>query len=180
MLLWRRYWYNVKDGVKVVLTDRSLREKIRKALESQKPKTVTVLSSLLAVQDDVGYIPKEAVQETAIFTKKTINEVWGIASFYKNFHFSPPGKHVVEVCWGPACHIKGAMRSIKEIVETLGLRGEGDTADGEVSLRFNTCLGACAQGPVVSVDHNLIGRVSPERAQSLVEKLGFNNGSARG
>ena len=171
---------NVKDGVKVVLTDRGLREQIRKALDSQKPKTVTVLSSLLAVQDEVGYVPKAAVQEIAIFTKKTINEVWGVASFYKNFHFSPPGNHVVEVCWGPACHIKGAMRSIKEILETLGIKGEGDTPDGEVSFRFNTCLGACAQGPVISIDHNLVGRINPERARLLVEKLGFSNGSARG
>ena len=60
-----------------------------------------MLSSLLAAQDELGYLPDEAIEEVATFTESTINEVWGVASFYTNFRFTPPGEHVVEVCWGP-------------------------------------------------------------------------------
>ena len=66
-----------------------------------------MLSSLLAAQDELGYLPDEAIEEVATFTESTINEVWGVASFYTNFRFTPPGEHVVEVCWGPTCHLEG-------------------------------------------------------------------------
>ena len=141
-----------------------LRERISGALHSQQQSTVTVLSSLLAVQDELGYIPNEAMSDVATLTGSTVNDVWGVASFYTNFRFTPPGARVIELCWGPSCHVLGAMGVIKAVLESQGLKGEGDTPDGGVSVRFNTCLGACAQGPVMSVDHRLVGRLTPERA----------------
>jgi NADH:ubiquinone oxidoreductase subunit E len=156
-----------------------LRERIAGALASQKQATVTPLSSLLAVQDELGYIPEEAIQEVASFTHSTINDVWGVASFYTNFRFTPPSPHQVELCWGPSCHVQGAMETIGAVLETLGLEGEGDTADGKVSVRFNTCLGACSQGPVISVDHNLLGKLSPERAQEAVRFSADGGGEHR-
>ena len=152
-------------------TAESLRERINRALSSQKQKTVTVLSSLLAVEDELGYIPEEAVEEVSRFNKATINDVWGVASFYTNFQFQPPGRHRVEVCWGPTCHVLGAMNVIDEVLKGLDLPGEGTTADGAVSLRFNTCLGACANGPVISVDHHFIGRVAPLRAGEMAREV---------
>ena len=85
-----------------------LRERIRSAMSSQTQTTITVLSCLLAVQDALGYLPDEALEEVASRMDKTINEVWGVASFYTNFRFTPPGDRVVEVCWGPTCHLLGA------------------------------------------------------------------------
>ena len=134
-----------------------LREQVKGALANQTARTVTVLSCLLAVEDEMGYIPQEAIEEVATFTDSTVNDVWGVASFYTNFRFTPPGEHVVEVCWGPTCHLLGAMELLKSVLQTLGLSEEGDTPDGKVSLKYNTCLGACAQGPVVRVDEKIIG-----------------------
>ncbi len=148
-----------------------LKERISKALNSQEQATVTPLSSLLAVQDELGYIPEEAIEEVASFTHSTINDVWGVASFYTNFSFAPSNAHTVELCWGPSCHVLGAMRVVKEVLDSLGLQGEGDTPDGKVTVRFNTCLGACAQGPVISVDHELMGRLSPDRVREVVNQL---------
>ena len=152
-------------------TAESLRQRVNRALNSQKPKTITVLSCLLAVEDELGYIPQEAAEEVARFTDSTINDVWGVASFYTNFQFQPPGRHRVEVCWGPTCHVLGAMGAIGEVLKSLDLSGEGTTDDGAISLRYNTCLGACANGPVMSVDHHLIGRITPERAAQIVGEL---------
>ncbi len=133
--------------------------------------TVTVLSSLLAIEDSIGYIPSEAIEEVADFTNSTINDVWGVASFYTNFRFTPPGEHVVEVCWGPSCHILGSQRIIKEVLETLGLSREGDTEDSKFTFKYNTCLAACGQAPVISIDHQLMGRMTAEQAKERILNL---------
>ena len=145
-----------------------LRARVRNVLRSQEQRTVTTLSSLLAVQDEFGYIPDEGIEEVAGFTGSTINDVWGVASFYANFRFNPPSTHTVELCWGASCHVRGAMPVIGAVLEAIGLPGEGDCEDGQVSVRFNTCLGACSQAPVISVDHGLIGGLTPNSARRAV------------
>ena len=148
-----------------------LRERVRYALESQKRPTVTVLSSLLAAHDELGYLPDESVEEVAAFTEASINDVWGVASFYTNFRFAPPSDLIMEVCWGPTCHLVGASDVIERVQRELGLTGEGDTSDNKVTLKYNTCLGACSQAPVVSVNHHLKGRVTPDSAGEMVASL---------
>lgn len=145
-----------------------LKQRIVRAIHDQSQPTVTILSSLLAVEDEIGYIPKVAVEEVAALTGTTINDVWAVASFYPNFRFNPPCEHRVEICWGPSCHLMGAMPMIQAVLDGAGLDDEGDTPDGRLSVRYNTCLGACAQAPVVSVDHHLMGRLSPEAAWARV------------
>jgi NADH-quinone oxidoreductase subunit E len=130
-----------------------------------------VLSSLLAAQDELRYIPEEAIEEVASLMDTTINEVWGVATYYTNFRFSPPGLHTVEICWGPTCHLEGAANIIKSVLGQLDLEGEGEAADNTVSFKFNTCLGACSRAPLMSVDHHLIGQVTPESAVEIVGRL---------
>ena len=148
-----------------------VRARIREAITSQKRATVTVLSSLLAAQDELGYLPDVAIDEIAVFSDTTINEVWGVASFYTNFRFTPPGKHLVEVCWGPTCHLQGAPHIVKAVLDSLGITGEGETEDRTVSLKYNTCLGGCTQAPLMSIDHQLIGRLNPDSASNAVAGL---------
>lgn len=148
-----------------------LREQIRQALNAQKQPTITVLSSLIAVQDAIHYLPDEAINETATFCGSTINEVWSVASFYTNFRFTPPGEKTLDVCWGPSCHLVGAQQVLDSVHEALELKEEGTTADGKVTLKYNTCLGACAQGPCIAIDHHLIGRQTPESAATVARDL---------
>ncbi|MCH8817520.1 MAG: NAD(P)H-dependent oxidoreductase subunit E [Chloroflexi bacterium] len=148
-----------------------LRTRSRTALRSQQQPTVTVLSSLLAVQDELHYIPDEAIEETATHVKATINDVWSVASFYTNFRFTPPGEHTIDVCWGPSCHLNGAQDVIERVHAELGVDGEGETADGKLTLRYSTCLGACALAPVIAVDHHMKGRMSPDSAAAVVVEL---------
>ncbi|MCH7907094.1 MAG: NAD(P)H-dependent oxidoreductase subunit E [Chloroflexi bacterium] len=148
-----------------------LRTRSRTALRSQQQPTVTVLSSLLAVQDELHYIPDEAIEETATHVKATINDVWSVASFYTNFRFTPPGEHTIDVCWGPSCHLNGAQDVIERVHTELGVDGEGETADGKLTLRYSTCLGACALAPVIAVDHHMKGRMSPDSAAAVVVEL---------
>ena len=99
----------------------ALRARIRAAIGSQTKSNINVLSSLHAVLDDMGYIPQEAIEEVADYMRATINEVWGVASFYTNFRFTPPGENVVEICWGPTCHLLGAPEILDAVQGRLGL-----------------------------------------------------------
>ena len=159
------------QGVSLTPDPNELRTRAAQAIASQSQPTVTVLSSLLAVEEELGYIPKEAVEAVAEHTNSTINDVWGVASFYPNFRFSPPSRTQVEVCWGTSCHIMGASRIAQAAMRALGLQAEGDTPDGEFGLRFNTCLGACAQAPVASIGHQLKGRLTPAGTEQLLRDL---------
>ena len=148
-----------------------LKQRIEKAVHCQPQTTVTILSSLLAVEDELGYIPREAVEEVAEFNRATINDVWAVVSFYPNFRTIPPCEHKVEICWGPSCHLVGAMPVVAAVLEAAGLKDEGDTPDGRLTVRYNTCLGACALAPVMSVDHQLVGRVTPQKGSALVSAV---------
>lgn len=163
------------------MTEDALRARIVRAVTQQPQPTVTVLSSLLAVEDELGWIPPEAIEEVAARQAVTTNDVWAVASFYPNFHFTPPGAHVFEVCWGPTCHLMGAQRLLDRVHDALGLSGEGDTSDGAVTLRYNTCLGACSQAPVVSADHHLHGRTNADAVETLITGLraSAHNGGGR-
>ena len=145
-----------------------LKQQIREAVHNQPQRNITILSSLLAVEDRLHYIPREAVEEVAAFNRATINDVWAVVSFYPNFRTDPPCQHRIEVCWGPSCHLMGAMPVIAAVLAAAGLPEEGDTPDGKLTVRYNTCLGACAQAPVMSVDHQLAGRLTPEGAAQRV------------
>jgi NADH-quinone oxidoreductase subunit E len=149
----------------------SLREQAREAVANQPYTTVTILSSLLAAQDALRYLPPEALDVVATHTGASINEVWGIASFYPNFRFTPPGDHVVEVCWGPTCHLMGSQPLLQGLLANLGLATEGETEDKAVTLKLNTCLGACPHAPVMSFDHHLAGPMDLETAEERLSQL---------
>ena len=148
--------------------DDATRSLISDAVNNQPQSTVTVLSSLLAVEDAIGYIPREAVETVALRMDATVNDVWAVATFYPNFRFEPPTEHRIEVCWGPSCHVMGATAVIAAAQDALDLPGEGDTPDGKATLRYNTCLGACAHAPVMAVDHHLAGRITPDSVRAKI------------
>ena len=148
-----------------------LEQRIDRAVRGQAQPTVTILSSLLAVADELHYIPREAVERVAEFTGATVNDVWAVASFYPNFRFRPPAARQVEVCWGASCHLMGAMGVMQSALAAAGLEDEGERPDHRLSVRLNTCLGACSQAPVMAFDHHLAGRVTPDTAARRVSEL---------
>lgn len=148
-----------------------LREMVKNAIKSQKQLTQTVLSSLLAVQGSISYIPDVAIEEIASFCGTTINDVWSVASFYTNFRFTPPGNTILDICWGPTCHLMGAQEILRSAQETLDVEGEETTDDGEITLRYSTCLGACAQAPVIGLNHHLKGRSTPKSVSRIISGL---------
>ena len=143
---------------------------ILEVVKKQPSKTHTVLSSLLAIHNEYHYISDSAIKVIASYTKKTSNDVYGVASFYTNFRFTPPGDITLDVCWGPSCHLVGSQNLLKEVHDLLGISTEGETKDGKVTLRYSTCLGACAQGPVFAIDHKLFGKATIDKIKNEISE----------
>ena len=80
-------------------------------------------------------------------------------------------KKTLDVCWGPSCHINGAQNLINQAHEQLGIKGEGESDDNKVTLRYSTCLGACAQSPVFAIDHKMYGKLDKNKLDSMIKEL---------
>lgn len=144
--------------------------KIKAILETQRGRTITALSSLIAIQNALGYLPPESMEEVASFTGVSVNDVWGVATFYTHFRLEPPLKHAVEVCWGPSCHLRGGDKVMENFKKMLDVQGD-KSASGDVSFKGSSCLAACQQAPVIMANEELVGNVKPEQVQDMVNNL---------
>ncbi len=150
-----------------------MRDRISQALQRQDKDEVTVLSSLIEVQEELGYLPPESMPMVAEFTRASVNDVYGVATFYTHFRFTPPGAHTIEVCWGLSCHAMGASEIMQAVKEELGLEEEGTTPDSKFTWKRVACAAACSQGPVAILDEKVRGRLTP---QSVVDLMHGTNG----
>ena len=123
---------------------------------------------LHAVQNALGFVPKDAVPVIAKELNLSIAEVHGVVTFYHYFRQEPGGRHVVHLCRAEACQSVGAVELEAHAKQTLGIDFHGTTADGAISLEPVYCLGNCALGPSVMIDNRLQGRVSAKRFDELM------------
>ena len=132
-------------------------------------------SSLLHVLQDVqarfSYLPEKTLRRVSRKLDITITEVYGAASFYKAFSLEPRGQHIIQVCLGTACHVRGAPRVLDELQRRLKIEPRQTTKDGLFTLDTVNCLGACAQGPIVTVDGRFYGKMSPSKVAGLLNSL---------
>lgn len=131
-------------------------------------------SRLIAVlhkaQQIYGYLPREVMDTIAEEMGIPTAHIWGVATFYHYFNLQPPGKHVISVCLGTACYVKGADRILETIKEHLGIEIGQVTPDGLFSLQGARCLGACGLAPVVMIDEKIHGRLTPEKMVRIIEQ----------
>jgi formate dehydrogenase subunit gamma len=127
-----------------------------------------LLPLLHAVQDELGYIPREAVARIAEALNLSRAEVHGVVSFYHYFRQHAPGRHVLRLCRAEACQAMGCELTEAHARNQLGIDYEGTTADGQFTLEAAYCLGNCAAGPSLMIDDRLFGRVTPQRLDALL------------
>jgi formate dehydrogenase subunit gamma len=126
---------------------------------------------LHAIQEKLGFVPKDAVPIVANQLNLSIAEVHGVVTFYHYFLREQPGRHVVHVCRAEACQALGSQALEAHVKKTLGIDYHGTTIDGAITLEPVYCLGNCALGPSIMIDEQLKGRVSPARFDSLMAPL---------
>jgi len=120
----------------------------------------SLIPLLQGAQDKDGYISSEKVEEIAEYLRMTESQIYGVASFYSQFRFTPPGKHSISVCLGTACHVSGGETLLKTIERDLEVSPGECTADGKFDLNRVACLGCCALAPVVKVDDEIYSNVN--------------------
>lgn len=140
--------------------------KVLEAIARYNQQGTGLIALLERIQTMYGYLPKNALLTVAEETSHSFAEIYGVATFYSSFNLEPCGKHLVNVCLGTACHVRGAPEVAKEFEKQLGVQPGKKTEDGEFTQKNVNCLGACALGPIVVVD----GRYHPHFRTSLVKK----------
>ncbi len=130
----------------------------------------SVISVLRECQDVVGYLPVELIDYISHGLNLSRSEVYGVASFYALFSFEPKGRHLIKVCMGTACYVKGIKEAISRIENKFGLKQGGVSEDRRFSLEAVRCLGACGLAPVVVVDQDTYGGVKADKVIETLEK----------
>ncbi|HOX08944.1 MAG TPA: NAD(P)H-dependent oxidoreductase subunit E [Planctomycetota bacterium] len=143
-------------------------EDIQKIAERAGPGGL--IAVLEQVQDKYGYLPPEALRLVADKTGRPLADVFGVATFYRSFRLEPRGRHMISVCLGTACHVRGAPAIAEEFERQLATRPGGTTPDGEFSFETVNCLGACALGPIVVVDGRYFSNVKPSQVAGILAK----------
>lgn len=116
---------------------------------------------LQKAQGVYGYLPKPVLETIAKELKLTTAEVFGVVTFYAQFHLNPRGKHIIRVCQGTACHVRGGAKILEAVADHLKIKPGETTRDLEFTLETVACLGACGLAPVMMVDDNTHGRLTP-------------------
>ncbi len=151
-----------------ILKNSDTKATVDKIIDAAKEKRGGLMVVLNETQRAVGYLPKELQTYIAKRMGVAPSVVYGVVSFYSFFTMIPRGKHLVKVCMGTACYVKGAGRLLDEVSETLKIKVGETTADGMYTLEACRCLGVCSQAPAVMVDDDVVGKVT---LKSFIETL---------
>ena len=128
-----------------------------------------LISLLQAIQKRDGYLSQELLRQAAYFLKVSENTVYGVASFYSQFRFHPPGQNLVRVCMGTACHVQGGKQLSEEIEKILSIGSGETTPDGQFEFQEVACLGCCAQASVVEMNGRIYGKMTPTLLREVMK-----------
>jgi len=129
-----------------------------------------LLPILHKIHAKYGYLPKEALQEVSRQLLIPLAEVFGSATFYAQFKLHKPGKFIIQVCMGTACHVRGAPGVLHALETNLGIKVGETTPDGLFTIEVARCFGACALAPVVKVNEDIYGNVTPKDIPKILAK----------
>ncbi len=122
------------------------------------------------VQCEFNWLPPEAMRHVARKLEMPLIDVYGVATFYRSFSLTPRGKHIGTVCLGTACHVRGGQRIVDEVTRELGIGPGETTEDMSFTLETVNCLGCCAIGPILVLDGEYHGEMTPQRSLALIRK----------
>ena len=125
---------------------------------------------LQKAQDIYGYLPIEVQKMIADGLGIPLEEVYGVSTFYSQFALNPKGEYKVSVCLGTACYVKGSGDVFDKLQQTLGIKGGECTPDGKFSLEACRCIGACGLAPVITINDDVYGRLTPDDIPGILEK----------
>lgn len=139
-------------------------------LARHKGERGALIPILQEVQNVYGYLPQDAITEIATVLKMPATDIYGVATFYAQFHLKPRGRHVVRVCQGTACHVRGAAKILAAVEKELGIVPGETTADLRFTLEPVACLGCCGLAPVMMINEDTHGRLTADNVADILAK----------
>lgn len=146
-------------------------EKMEDVLSRYADKEGALITILQQAQDIYGYLPVELLNYIALRTGNKPAKVLGVATFYAQFRLAPMGKYLIMLCKGTACHVNGANAIEEAICDTLGIQEGETTADGLFTLNNVACLGCCSLSPVMMINGETYGTLTPDKARSILASI---------
>ena len=125
---------------------------------------------LQGAQDIFGCVPMDVQKYVAQALHVTLSEVYGVATFYSQFSLQPKGEYLISVCLGTACYVKGSQKVLDKLSEVLNVPVGGTTPDGRFTLQATRCLGACGLAPVMTINEEVYGRLTPDAIPDIIDK----------
>lgn len=131
----------------------------------------SLITILQKTQETYGYLPKEAIIYISERTGIAESEIMGVATFYTQFRLTPVGKYLIMLCQGTACHVNSSELILQTIKDELGIEDGETTGDGLFSLKCVACLGCCSLSPVMMINENTYGSLTPEKTKKILKEL---------
>lgn len=123
------------------------------------------------IQSELGYLPEQALERVSQLLRLPTSHIYGVATFYHQFRLRPQGRHMITVCRGTACHVKGSLEVNELILGELGITPPTDTSkDGVFTLQQVRCVGACSLAPVMKIDEEFYGNLDPAKVRRILSK----------
>lgn len=145
-------------------------KELLKVIEERKDQKGCLMPIMQKAQEIYGYLPIEVQTMIAKNTGIPLEKIYGVATFYAQFALNPKGKYKISVCLGTACYVKGSGDIYNKLQEKLGIEGGGCTPDGKFSLEACRCIGACGLAPVLTVNDDVYGRLTPDDVDTVLAK----------
>lgn len=152
-------------------------ERVDEIIASYNSERSALISILQDIQAEYNWLPREALTRIAQRLKVPLTELFSTVTFYKAFRLKPRGKHLITVCMGTACHVRGAPRVLDELQKRLGIEVDETTPDKLFTLEAVRCLGACALGPIVVLDDEYHGQMTKAKVDALLSEMRQSEGS---
>ena len=147
-----------------------MEERLKPILSSYQGREDELIPLLQQVQAELGYLPEEAMLEIAKFTGVSESRIYGVASFYAQFRFTPVGKNKVTVCRGTACYVRGAPRILEAVEKRLGVREGETTKDLKYTIDTVACIGCCALSPCMMINKEAQIKLTPSKIDKIFSK----------
>ncbi len=144
--------------------------KVKKHIQKYSSEKKALISILQDIQEEYNYLPQEVLRIVSKSLDIPLIDIIGVATFYRAFSLEPRGKHLITVCLGTACHVRGGPKILEEFERKLNIEAGETSKDGQYSLETVACLGCCAIGPVVVVDGNYHAQITIRKVGSILKK----------
>ena len=147
-----------------------LENKVSMILDKYQHDNAMLVSILQDIQEEYNYLPRESLEQVSKTLDVPFSQIYSIATFFKALRLTPRGRHLINVCMGTACHVRGAVKVLEKIEGELGIKTGETTSDHKFTLETVNCVGACALGPMVVIGEDYHGEMAPEGVVSVLKE----------